>query len=141
MLPAFQTHHIGVLVKEIAVAREGYTKSLGYEIRSDLFHDPIQTAFVQFLTLPGENVLLELVAPDGPRSRLINALKKSGGIHHVCYSVPEIDEALAALRALSFLTLHAPQAAVAFNGRRIAWMLGRDHLLVELVERGAADEL
>ncbi len=77
MLPAFQTHHIGVLVKEIAVAREGYTKSLGYEIRSDLFHDPIQTAFVQFLTLPGENVLLELVAPDGPRSRLIMLSKRA----------------------------------------------------------------
>jgi methylmalonyl-CoA/ethylmalonyl-CoA epimerase len=141
MLRDFRTHHIGVLVKDIPKALTSYTQSLGYEIRSECFHDPIQTAFVQFLALPGETVLLELIAPDGPQSRLSNALKKSGGINHACYSVPSMDDALTALQDRGYLVIHEPHLAVAFNDRKIAWLMNRDHLLVELVERGNADDL
>jgi methylmalonyl-CoA/ethylmalonyl-CoA epimerase len=141
MLPTFQTHHIGVVVKDIARSLDGYIAHLGYEVRSGLIHDPVQTAYVQFLALPGETILLELIAPDGPESRLANALRSGGGINHICYSVPSMDEAMAALRERRFVTIHAPQPAVAFNGRPIAWMMNRDHLLVELVEQGAAGEL
>jgi hypothetical protein len=39
------------------------------------------------------------------------------------------------------MIIAAPVPAVAFNGRRIAWLIGRDKLLTELVERGADAEL
>ena len=141
MLADFRTHHVGVLVMDISASRRIYVDSLGYLVRTELFHDPLQTAFVQFLTLPGDSVLLELVGPDGPRSRLSNALKKGGGINHICYSVPDMTVALTALRENGFLVIHPPQPAIAFNGRAIAWLMNRDHLLVELVERGAHGEL
>jgi methylmalonyl-CoA/ethylmalonyl-CoA epimerase len=141
MLPHFRTHHIGVLVADVARARESYLECPGYSIRSECFHDPLQTAFVQFLALPGDSVLLELVAPDGPQSRLSNALKKSGGINHICYSVPDIADAASALQKCGCVVIHSPQPAVAFNGRSIAWLMNRDHLLVELVERGGDGEL
>jgi|SRR5271157_382570 len=141
MPTTFRTHHIGVLVKDVASVLENYVNDLGYEVRSELFHDPVQTAFVQFLALPRDAVLLELVAPDGPQSRLANALKKSGGINHICYSVMDMDDSLVALQDRRFVMIHAPQPAVAFNGRRIAWLMNRDHLLVELVEQGGVNEL
>ena len=137
----FQTHHIGVLVKDISKALTSYTQCLGYEIRTGSYHDPIQTAFVQFLALPGETILLELIAPDGPQSRLTNALKKGGGINHTCYSVPSLGDALTALQDHGYIVIHEPQPAVAFNGRKIAWLMNRDHLLVELVECGSSDSL
>ena len=40
----------------------------GYEVRTPVIHDPLQTAFVQFLALPGDRVYLEFVSPDGPES-------------------------------------------------------------------------
>jgi methylmalonyl-CoA/ethylmalonyl-CoA epimerase len=141
MLPDFQTHHIGVLVKDIRAALIRYTESLGYQVRSELIHDPVQTAYVQFLGLPGSTVHFELISPDGPESRLKNALKKGGGIHHICYSVPSIDEAVATLQDQRWLVIDPPQPATAFNGRKIAWLMNRDHLLVELVECGEVGEL
>jgi methylmalonyl-CoA/ethylmalonyl-CoA epimerase len=141
MLGDFHTHHVGVLVKDVARALERYTSDLGYQIRSECFHDPVQTAFVQFLALPGDSALLELVAPDGPESRLAIALKKNGGIHHICYSVPSIQNAVAALRDRRYTVISSPQPAIAFAGRQIAWLMNRDHLLVELVERGQVGEL
>ncbi len=134
-------HHVGVVVRKIAPAADNYVRNLGYEIRTEVFHDPVQTAFVQFLALPGDASYLELVAPDGPDSRLTNALKTHGGINHICYAVPAMDDAFAALRDRGYLAIHAPVPAVAFQGRRIAWFMGRDHLLVELVEQGRAGEL
>jgi methylmalonyl-CoA/ethylmalonyl-CoA epimerase len=67
--------------------------------------------------------------------------KKSGGINHICYTNSAIDDAVATLRYSGYLTLHPPEPAVAFDGRRIAWLMNRDHLLVELVEQGPANGL
>ena len=141
MTPLLRTHHIGVLVKDIASATENYAANLGYETRSEIFHDPVQTAFVRFLGLPSDSVSLELIAPDGPDSRLANALKKGGGINHICYEVQAIEDAVLLLRDRKYVTIQAPVPAVAFNGRRIAWLMNRDHLLVELVEKAVAPQL
>jgi len=45
------------------------------------------------------------------------------------------------LRSGGFFLIAAPVPAVAFDGRRIAWLLGRDRSLVELVERGPEGSL
>lgn len=133
--PGLRSHHIGVLVKDVALASKDYIAKLGYEARSGVIHDPIQTAYVMFLALPGDTVFLELVAPDGPESRLSRALKAGGGINHICYEVDEIEGAVHSLRDADFFTIQEPVAAVAFSGRRIAWLMNRDHLLIELVEK------
>lgn len=141
LLSGYRTHHFGILVKDIAVAIESYTKYLGYEARTGIFHDPVQKANVQFLALPGETSYLELIAPDGPESHLMTALKKGGGVHHICYAVAGIGAAIASLQEQGFLMVKSPQPATAFNGREIAWLMNRDHLLIELVEKGAEGEL
>lgn len=135
MILRFRSHHIGVLVKDVALATETYVSSLGYEIRSDIIHDARQTANVRFLALPGDSVLLELVAPDGPESRLSRSLKAAGGINHICYEIDNIESAIEVLRGRKFMIIEEPVEAAAFNGRRIAWMMNRDHLLIELVEK------
>ena len=137
----FRLHHVGVLVSDIPAAAETYIRRFGYELRSDVIHDPIQTAYVQFLRLPEESSYLELVAPDGPQSKLANGLKKGGGLNHVCYSTDDIDRACEDLRAAGAFLIQRPVSAVAFRGRRIAWLVGRDRALTELVERGQDGEL
>ena len=99
-------------------------------------HDPRQTARVQFLRLPGDKTFLELVAPDGPGGKLSHALEKGGGMHHVCFATDDVGRACGELRKEGLFLVHAPQEAVAFGGRKIAWLMGQDRVLVELVERG-----
>ena len=134
-------HHIGVLVPDIAAAADDYVGNLGYERRTGILHDATQTALVQFLCLPGNAVFIELVSPDGPASKLSNALKKGGGLNHLCYATDDIEGACRELRSRSLFQMQAAVGAVAFGGRRIAWFLGPGRLPIELVERGVGDEL
>jgi methylmalonyl-CoA/ethylmalonyl-CoA epimerase len=133
-------HHVGLLVKRVPESVEFYV-GMGYEIHSQIIHDPVQTAYVQFLKLPQERVYLELVSPDRPDSRLQNALQKGGGLNHMCYSTEDIESCCVWFRDTGFLPVAEPVAAVAFNGRRVAWFRGPDRLLVELVERGGEGTL
>lgn len=135
-----ELHHVGVVVKDVNAACALYVQRFGYEVKSPVIHEPTQTAHVQFLRLPGDKTFLELVAPDGPESRLAGASSKGGGLNHVCYAVHDIDGACATLRDEGMFLVHAPVPAVSFQGRRIAWLMGKDRILVELVERGPDGE-
>lgn len=107
----------------------------GYHLASPVIHDPLQTAYIQFLQLPGERTYLELVAPDGPGSKLSNAVKRGGGLHHLCYTAAALEEAILRLEAHGMKLISDPKPGVAFDGRRICWLLGADSVPIELCER------
>ena len=133
-------HHVGIVVANIEAATAQYVKQFGYEVKSEIVHDPVQTAYVQFLKLPGDTVYLEFVSPDRPDSRLSNALKKGGGLNHICYSIEDIEAEFRKMRESGLFPLREPVAAAAFPGRRIAWLMGRDQIPIELVEKGTPGE-
>lgn len=134
-------HHIGILVKDIPKRAALYSRRFGYQVCSDIILDSTQTAYVQFLKLPGDSVYLELVSPDGPTSKLANALTKGEGFNHICYSTDTIEADYARLGSEGLHPVSSPVEASAFSGRRVAWLMGADRVLIELVERGAAGEL
>ena len=129
-------HHIGILVKDINKAAAEYFEKLGYFIKSGIIHDPIQTAMVQFLELCSGTPYVELITPDGTDGKLINAMKKGGGLNHLCYQTDDIDEFHKFLVNKGMFSLQQPVDAAAFPGRRIAWLMGRDGIPIELVESG-----
>lgn len=133
-------HHIGLVVPDIAKAAEIYTRRYGYELTTEIILDRTQTAYVQFLRVPGDSVHLELVSPDSERSKLSNSLRKGGGLNHLCYATSDIEAACRLLRAEQMILLQAPVKAAAFPGRRIAWLMGSDRTPIELLEsaHGAA---
>jgi methylmalonyl-CoA/ethylmalonyl-CoA epimerase len=133
-------HHVGYAVKSIEPISGLYVKRFGYEVRTPVIHDPLQTALVQFLSLPKDLVYLELVSPDGPESRLTQAVRKGGGLHHLCYIADNLERATDLLVETGMMVISPPQPAVAFAGRRICWVLGEDPLPVELVERNGPDD-
>ena len=128
-----ELQHIGIMVKDIEKARQNYI-NLGYKIKSQVVHDPVQTAYAQFLELTKGQPLVELVSPDGPESKLFNALKKGGGLNHLCYKTANIEASCDELRSSRMFLLQAPVKAVAFKGRQIAWLMGKDGIPIELVE-------
>jgi methylmalonyl-CoA/ethylmalonyl-CoA epimerase len=134
-------HHIGILVANIPAEVELYVSRFGYQVRSALIHDPVQTAFVQFISLPSESNYLEFVSPDGPDSKLSNGLRKGGGVNHLCYSTLHIDNTVQQLWESGMFVLQGPVPAAAFPGRKIAWLMGSDSVPIELVERGPDNEI
>jgi methylmalonyl-CoA/ethylmalonyl-CoA epimerase len=134
-------HHVGYATKEIEPIAETYIARFGYEVSTGLIHDPLQTAFVQFLRLPGEPTYLEFVAPDGPTSKLSAQAKRGGGLNHLCYATGSLEAAIAHLESNGMKLISDPKPAVAFAGRRICWLLGWDQVPIELVERRDANDL
>jgi methylmalonyl-CoA/ethylmalonyl-CoA epimerase len=141
MMPPLQLHHIGYAVKEIAPRAADYVSRYGYEISTPIIHDPLQTALVQFLKLPADSSYLEFVAPDGPDSKLSNAVKRGGGLNHLCYISGPLEATIASLADHGMRLISEPKPAVAFAGRRICWLFGDDLLPIELVERRASGDL
>jgi methylmalonyl-CoA/ethylmalonyl-CoA epimerase len=96
---------------------------------------------VQFFSLPGSNVYLELVAPDSEHSKLWKPSRKGMPLHHLCYSCQKIANVVQFLRESGCMIVQDPVPAVAFDGRCIAWAMTPDGLLTELVERGPEGSL
>lgn len=131
---SFHLHHVGHAVADMRSAVSRYCDQFGYLKASEIIHDPLQTAYVQFLQLAPANFYLELVAPDGPESKLTAFTRKGGGLHHLCYTVPALEKAIEALSTSGLRMISEPKPAIAFAGRRICWLLGADRSLVELIE-------
>jgi methylmalonyl-CoA/ethylmalonyl-CoA epimerase len=137
----FTLHHVGYATAQIEPIAKVYVERYGYQIVTPIIHDPTQTALVQFLRLAGDSAYLEFVAPDGPESKLAGTALKGSVLNHLCYAVDDIEAATSHMRESGMVLLTPPVPAVAFNGRRISWLAGRDRLPVELVERGGPGEL
>lgn len=139
--PDFRLHHVGIVVREIEAYRRFYADVLHYRERTPVIHDPIQTAFVQFLSIEGADHYIELVAPDGERSKLQEACRKGMTLNHLCYSCENIVPMLSFMKESGCFVIQKPVPAVAFDGRLIAWVMSGDGLLIEIVERGPEGSL
>jgi len=128
-------HHVGNAVCDLESAAALYVRRFGYQVQTGAIHDVGQTARVQFLRLNGDSAYLELVAPDGPGSKLANAVKRGGGLNHLCYTCGPMEAAIAALESTGMKLICDPLPGVGFGGRRICWLLGQEPLPIELVER------
>jgi methylmalonyl-CoA/ethylmalonyl-CoA epimerase len=103
---------------------------------SQTFEDPIQRSRVAFLDLPTPGaVQLELVEPAAADSPVARFLEKGGGLHHLCYEVDDLQRQIQWMKSQRAVLIRSPKPAVAFGGRRIAWMRTRDSLLIEYLER------
>jgi methylmalonyl-CoA/ethylmalonyl-CoA epimerase len=129
-------HHVGCVVASIESSIERYKVALGASTVSQIFEDPIQRSRVAFLDLPGPGqVLFELVQPASPDSPVALFLEKGGGLHHLCYEVDDLPGRIQWMKSQRALLISSPKPAVAFGGRRIAWMRTPDALLIEYLER------
>jgi len=127
--------HVGYVVADLQTQSEGFCRSMNCVWDGRIIHDPIQKVYVTFLrTASGNEPQIELVAPAGEGSPVTRFLEKGGGLHHLCYEVGNLELRLEEMRSQGCLPVKRPQPAVAFGGRRIAWVLTREKLLIELLE-------
>ena len=82
-------NHVAIAVRDIAKASKVYRDTLGADVSAKV-PQPEHGVSTVFITLP--NTKIELLEPLGENSPIAKFLEKNpdGGIHHVCYEVPDI---------------------------------------------------
>lgn len=85
-------NHIAIAVPDLAAATRMYAGTLGVKVGAPQ-DEPAHGVTVVFITLP--NTKIELLHPLGDNSPIAGFLAKnpSGGIHHICYEVEDIEAA------------------------------------------------
>jgi methylmalonyl-CoA/ethylmalonyl-CoA epimerase len=128
-------HHVGFVVQSIAMAAEEFSRSIAGTWDGRVIQDPLQGARVAFLQGPiASDALVELIEPVDEGSPVSKFLKRGGGLHHLCYEVGNLETQLRYIRSTGSLVVRSPVPAVAFGGRRIAWVYTKAKLLLEYLE-------
>ena len=130
----FKIHHVGVAVSDIRSATSVYREN-GYLCTEPVF-DPIQNVNICFAEKPDE-LRAELIEPASENSPVSDVLKKNGGnpeVYHICYSVPDIEQAISDLRKERWLLVKPPVSAVACGNAKVAFLYSREAGLIELLE-------
>jgi methylmalonyl-CoA/ethylmalonyl-CoA epimerase len=135
----FKLLHVGVAVPSLGPTTDLLSNLFGYKVVSGPFDDPIQKVSVNFLTTAKTDAVeIELIAPLAEDSPIRSMLAKDGGAaYHFCFETSDIDKALAHAVSNGCMIVSKPVPAVAFQGRRIAWIYSRSRQLFELVEATA----
>jgi methylmalonyl-CoA/ethylmalonyl-CoA epimerase len=125
-------HHVGLACRDLDLEAAGL-RLLGYREEGADFEDPTQGIRGRFLSGPGPR--LELLAPL-PGSRVLEPwLERGVKLYHQGFETATLDADIARLEGEGARTVVQPVPAVAFGGRRIAFLMLPNLLLVELIER------
>jgi methylmalonyl-CoA/ethylmalonyl-CoA epimerase len=110
-----------------------YRAVLGAEV-SAAVPQPEHGVTTVFITLP--NTKVELIAPLGNNSPIANFLDRNpdGGMHHVCYEVPDIRVARDALKTAGARILGDGEPKIGAHGKPVLFLHPKDFAgtLVEL---------
>jgi methylmalonyl-CoA/ethylmalonyl-CoA epimerase len=123
--------HIGIAVRAIDELLPFYRELL------ELDDYPLEDSDgARIAGLSAGESLVELLEPstaDSPISRFID--RRGPGIHHICFAVPDLDDALARCRAKG-ITLIDDTPRVGAEGKRIAFLhpASTGGVLIELTE-------
>jgi methylmalonyl-CoA/ethylmalonyl-CoA epimerase len=128
-------------VPSLDPATESLATLFGYKVVSGPFDDPIQKVAVSFLaTSDHDTAEIELIAPlteDSPIRAMLT--KGGGGAYHLCFETNDIEAALIHAKNNGCILVSGPVPAVAFQGRRIAWIYTPTRQLFEIVEAKTAE--
>ena len=127
-------NHVGVATPSIEKSIPLYRDVLGATKIHDPFDLPAQGVRVCFVDTP--NTQIELIEPLGESSPLNGFLAKNpaGGQHHLCYEVPDINEAKAWFEAKGAKVLGEPR--IGAHGTPIFFVHPKDMggVLTEIME-------
>ncbi|HEC92352.1 MAG TPA: methylmalonyl-CoA epimerase [Candidatus Atribacteria bacterium] len=129
-------HHIGIVVKDLRKSLKEYQEVLNLKQIGVPHHEKRQKVIAGFLSWGSlEGTTLELLEPVGEDSPVYKFMKKDGGIHHICFEVDDIEKEVDELREKGGKVVCEPVSCTGFEGRRIAFILTLENLLIEFVEK------
>lgn len=130
-------NHIAIAVPDLAAAAAKYRDQLGAETGSPQIL-PDHGVTVVFIDMG--NTKIELLEPLGADSPIAAFLAKNpgGGMHHVCFEVPDIDAAIDHLRTNGARILGDGKPRIGAHGRPVIFLHPKDFdgTLIELEQVG-----
>ena len=127
-------NHVGVATPSIAQSVALYRDLLGATRIHEPFDLPPQGVRVCFVDTPNSQIeLLEPLGEDSPIAKFL-AKNPAGGQHHICFEVPDINEAKAEMEAKGAKVLGEPR--IGAHGTPVIFVHPKDMggVLVELME-------
>src|SRR6516165_6713388 len=117
-------NHVAIAVGDIAKASKVYRDTLGAEVSAKVAQ-PDHGVSTVFITLP--NTKIELLEPLGADSPIAKFLERNpdGGIHHVCYEVPDIRVARDKLKAEGARVLGDGEPKIGAHGKPVLFLTPR----------------
>jgi methylmalonyl-CoA/ethylmalonyl-CoA epimerase len=129
-------NHVGVATPSIEESVALYRDMLGATRIGEKFAMPEQGVWVCFVDLP--NSQIELIEPHGDSSPIHAFLEKNpkGGQHHVCFEVPNIEQARDDMVAKGATVLNNGQPRIGAHGVPVIFVHPKNMggVLVELME-------
>jgi methylmalonyl-CoA/ethylmalonyl-CoA epimerase len=126
-------NHVALAVPDLAAATTYYRDVLGGDV-SPSQALPEHGVTVVFVTLP--NSKIELLEPLGDNSPIASFLVKapSGGMHHICYEVDDIEAARTQLVAAGARVLGDGKTKIGAHGKPVLFLHPKDSFgtLIEL---------
>ena len=135
-IDSFVFHHIGIAVAKIEAAIAAF-QNLGWILEEDPVIDVERGVRLAFLKRVDSGEMLELVSPlhdNSPVSSTLKMMKNASTPYHICYEVKDIEQAILVLRKEGYQCISVLMPAVAFQGRRVVFLLNINAGLVELLE-------
>jgi methylmalonyl-CoA/ethylmalonyl-CoA epimerase len=125
--------HICFAVKNLQDGIAYWERVFGYEQMTEMVENTLQKVKVVFLK-KDESLLIKLIEPVEGNQSLLNFVNRGGGFHHLCFKCSDIDEKIVDLNNQGLLTHVPPQPGEAFNNNKIAFLLARYGLNIELID-------
>ena len=126
-------NHVAIVVPDLEVASRVYQTTLGAKV-SPMVDQPEHGVTTVFIELP--NTKIELLGALGDNSPIKGFLERNpnGGIHHLCYEVPDILEARDRLLAQGARVLGQGDPKIGAHGKPVLFLHPKDFCgtLVEL---------
>jgi methylmalonyl-CoA/ethylmalonyl-CoA epimerase len=126
-------NHVAIVVPDLAAAAALYRDTLGARVSPPLAL-PTHGVTVVFVELP--NTKIELLEPLGADSPVAGFLAKnpSGGMHHLCYEVPDIIAARDRLKASGARVLGDGEPRIGAHDKPVLFLHPKDFCgtLIEL---------
>lgn len=125
--------HVGCVVSDIAAAANILIEVHGYAAESELIEVPSQKIQCQYVCHP-EGLRIQLIKPTDPRSPVANALKRGGGLHHICYECQDLIRTIECSKKSGAVLVADPFPGEGVGGRMAAFIMDPHLGLIEYVE-------
>jgi len=132
--------HICFAVKDLEEGIAYWERTFGYSRLTGIVTNTLQKVKVVFLR-KDNSLDIKLIEPLGDNISLVNFVNRGGGFHHICCKCPQIDEGVEDLKEKGLITLVPPQPGEAFNNNKIAFLLAKYGINIELIDTDERAEL
>ena len=123
-------HHIGIVVKNIAL----FIENSDYNISSEIVYDKNQHSNICLLNTLKNEPIIELIEPIDEKSTTYNHLIKNGnGIHHLCYQIESWLMLKGYLSRKKIKVIMGPVKALIFKNQRVVFGYSPIQGLVEFI--------